>query len=389
MNRYIKLSYILLAVLFLSGCADRMKLRVGETRLVETQGLATYKYLSGGDVFIGVSKELPDEAAAVDDAALHARRQIAQSLEIELSSETINRYLVKETNDALTGEFFMDAKTKTVARNILQVKPEGYYIEKWAKGAPAGIEYFYKCWCLVRYSQGDHDYIVGKVVDQLLRLAEPALREGKEYRRQGRIRDALRQFRRVKDLAGEMEGYRGISPELAAQVRDLIIRTEESMSGISILVAVRESIKGKILVDAVVETKLVEALSAEGGFAVKSSLDWNGINPSELLENRQLQKEIAGRESVDLLLVGQASVDEESKISNNVFFARSKMRLKLVEGATGTVIWETAVPGELVPDSRGFANNPQTAAQRALSLADQTKEAPYRKICKDILEALK
>ena len=221
MNR--KLNYniqLILVMIFFFGCAGQNKLKIGETRLVDTQGSAEYKSLSGDDVFIGVSKDFVDEASARDDASLHARKQIIQSLEMKLSTEIIDRYLVQgETGDIISGEVFQDAKTKAVAENILRVKPQGFYIEKWMRGTSSGIEYYYKVWTLIRYSRENHN----EMVFDLVKFAEPFLKGGISYRQQGRIRDALRQFNRVKELLMELDVYKGISTELSMKMKNMLI----------------------------------------------------------------------------------------------------------------------------------------------------------------------
>ena len=363
--------------------------------MIQTIGESGYKSLSGPDVFIGVSKEFTDETTARDDADFHARKQIIESLGMKLTTEIIDRYLVNgETGEIITGEFWQDRKTKAVATSMIRVKSTGYYIEKWARCTPSGIEYYHRVWSLFKYSQADHNQMISEVVNLLLRFVEPALQAGENLRNQGRIYEAMRQLRRVRALSKELESYQGGAPDLTAKLREQFIRAEELMAGISILVAVRESIDGDVLQNAVVEAKLAEILSADGSFTIKSSMNWSSINSKELMENRELQKQIAGRESVDLLLIGEASVDGYTEMARNYFIAQNKMQLKLVEGSTGTVLWETTVPGNLIPErkSRGYADNPQIAAQRALYLTGQRDDLPlepFKKICESILSALK
>jgi hypothetical protein len=377
-------------ILLVMGCAGQLKLRDGEEKLTDAYGPAEYKTSSSEGSFIGVSKHYRDEASARNDAALDARKQIIQSLQMNISTEILDQYLIKgESGEILTGETFQDAKTKAVAENILSVKPEGYYVEKWAKGVSTGLEYYYTAWTKINYSREEHNKLVSSVIDAMMNLAEPALIDGMQFRRQGKIRDAIRQFRRVKDLTSEINGYNGVSPQLLSKVKSLQIRTDELLSGISILVAVDESIEGKCQSSRVVETRLAEKLSSLSGFAVKSSLDWSNVKPDDLLEKRDMQTAIAEKESVDLLLIGKASVNRVTKQSENIFIARSEMKFKLVEGATGNVLWETTIPNSTIKDSRGFGNNATTAAERALSLSDQERDNPFDKLAINIIEALK
>lgn len=401
----IKYFYPTIAALSLIGCAGKKELSVqpldqtfglrpGEIRLIETLGDKTFKELYGPDIFVGISNECPDEASAQDNAELHTRRQIVNSLEMDVSIEVVDRYLkradltIDQTGlkENIYESYIQNAKTKVVANNILRVKSEGFYIEKWMRGKISGIEYFYKAWCLIKYSKEDHNRMVTEVVNEMLLQAEPLFNYGKDCINQGKIRDALRQLQRVKDICKEIEGYRGISVDLTESVRDLKTRNEDLMANLTILVAVKETIFNKTASSSVVEAKLAEILSTSSDFAVKSSIDLRTINLSDILDNRSLQIEIAKRESADFLLIGEAKVNNSSKVNTNIYVAKCEMRLKLIEGTSGIVIWETTIPGRLISDNRGFANNPQSAGLNAISL--NQIEDPFQKIIESILESL-
>ena len=376
----------ILLILLLCGCAGPGKLQIGERRLIESYGRKEYKTISAAEVFVGVSKDWADESSARNDAELDARRKIINSLEMQLSNEMLDRYLVKgETSEIIVGEVFQDVMTKAVAENILAVKSEGYYIEKYMKGVSSGVEYFFNCWCVIRYSKAEHNKVVGKIVDELIKLSQPALSKGKQYQAKGMIRDALRQYNTVNKWATELNGYSGIDPSLSSKVKGVLYEAQELLSGISILVAVCDCRDSKKLNSTLFSSKLSETLAKDSGLAIKSSLDWSGLNPDRLLTDKEIQLAVSKQYAVDLLLIGKANVDEVKKISDNMFIARNRVHLKLVEGATGTVLWEKTID----QDNRGFANTQEGAIKRALSFSDQKDGVPFRLLSQDITKSLK
>ena len=372
--------------LLIFGCAGTKKLQVGETRLVESYGDGSYKTASIPDAFIGVSKDWGDESSARNDAELDARRKIVNSLEMRLSNDVMDRYLVQgETSEIIQGEVFQDMLTKAVAENILAVKPEGYYIEKYMKGASYGIDYYFNCWCKIKYSKAEHNRVVGRIVDEFVKMSLPALSKGRQYQSTGMIRDALRQYSAVNEWAEELEGYTGIDPALSSKVKNILYQARELLSGISVLVAVCDCRDGSKLNSTLFCSKLSEALSGESGFAVKSSLDWSGLNPDKLLTDKEIQLAVSKQHAADLLLVGKADVDELKSPAGNLHIARNRVHLKLVEGVTGNILWETTID----ENNRGFGNNAETAIKRALSLSDHDSKNPFELISKEIIKSLK
>lgn len=370
--RLLPLLTIIITVAWI-GCAVHPP--VGETRLVESYGPDSYWNLSGPGVFVGVSKEFSDESAARNDAALDARRQIVRSLEMEIEIAQVETLLVRgRTDEILGGEIFSQTKTNAVASNVLHVREEGYYVEKWRKQTGHGVKYMYKVWCLIRYSRADHERMLSDVVDKLLAASEPTMAEARAARQAGRIREAVFRLHRIRELTEELDQYHGVPLELSQRIRELVDDSNDLLTGITMLVAVDEEVKGENVEDCQFEPRLAEALTLNEQFGVKTSFNWSGVDADSLMTDQEYQHSVALENGADLLLIGQAQVDYIEELHEGVYVARANIRLKLVEPATGVVLWETDLPGKIVDDTRGFANTPQRAAKNALALANYSQQ---------------
>ena len=382
------LYFTVISLLLIISCGGSVKLQVGERPLkpVDTYGDEKFKTMSEGDIFVGVSKNWADESSARNDAELDARRKIINSLEMRISNEEIDRYLVPgETGEVITGEVFQDIMTKAVAENILAVKPEGYYIEKWMEGTTSGVKYFFNCWCGICYSKAEHNIVVGKIVEEFMKFSEPALAKGREYQSKGLIRDAIRQYSSVNEWASEFDGYTGINPSLSAKVKTVLYQARELLSGITVLVAVCDCKDGRKQSSTLFGSKLSEALTKESNFAIKSCLNWNDIDPTRLLTDSETQLTLSQQYSCDLLLIGKADVDEVHASEGNYYYiARNRVFLKLVEGVTGNSLWETTISDH----NRGYGNDEETAIKRALSFSDVDRDNPFETLSKELLKSL-
>ncbi len=108
------------------------------------------------------------------------------------------------------------------------------------------------------------------------------------------------------------------------------------------------------------------------------------MNPDRLLAGKEIQLAVSKQHDCDLLLIGKADVDEVTSPAGNLFIARNRVHLKLVEGVTGNILWETTVD----ENNRGFGNNEESAVKRALSMADQDNANPFKSISEEIIKSL-
>jgi len=127
----------------------------------------------------------------------------------------------------------------------------------------------------------------------------------------------------------------------------------------------------------VFQPRLVSALTASCPAGINSSFQWGTINPDSLLGSAALQVMIAKQTDSDLLLIGivEAKVNS-SKAQYNIYTAKFQGRMKLVDPATSSVIWEASFPNDLIRDVQSTAGNASDAATAALSLKNQKKPTP-------------
>ena len=385
---------VLVFALSLIGCAAKQTMQIGEVRLAEAIGDPEIKTASGEDVYVGISKNFSDEATARNDAALDARKQIVNSLGAYVDYDMIEVVLTTgAANQILTGNVFSDEKTRVVAEGLLSVKPAGWYIEKNMQQTESGVAYFYKAHCLINYSKASHQQLMTEMTNSLLKAAQPLIVEAENAKQQGRIREALWSARQVERLTMEMNGYQAIPVEVRAKIEQLAGRAQKIAYGVELLVVIYERIEGEQQVSREFEPRLAQALAKRNIVGVKSSINWSGKNPEVLLTDREVQQQLAWEEKADLLLVGIAEVPKinSAKAEHNIYSAAMTAQLKLVVPATGAILWEAALPGNLLRKNIGYANNGEDAARNALSLAQARRYDPvdpFKRLADDVLRVL-
>lgn len=388
MNKHLTCAWFVL-VLALTGCSSQ--LRTGESRLIESSGSDSYKLLNEPGVFVGVSRRFSDEASARNDAALDARRQIINSLEMEIETALADTLFIHgKGEEILSADVFTHSRTMAAASNILRVAPIGYYVERWLESGSGGVNYYYKAWCPIRYTREDHNRMLEEVVANLISVSEPFYNDAVAYRQQGQIRNAMFRLQLISGLKNELTGYSAVPPELTARMDEIILRANDVARGITVLITIDETINGKHLTVRQFEPRLAAALGNENVLSVKSSFDFPKSDIDRMTNEPGQRIAIANACDADLLLTGSASVDYIVEKTKGFHIGRFKATLELVETATGIVLWKTSLPGSIVNDTRGFANTSERAAERALSLADYPDDQgdPFSKLSASIINAV-
>ncbi|MDP8240110.1 MAG: hypothetical protein P9X24_13555 [Candidatus Hatepunaea meridiana] len=381
--------------IFLNITPIQAKMKIGETRLIEKSGDSAIKSAGGSETFVGVSKNVADEQTARNEAVLDARRKILQSLEIRIdATQDFDRLIIEDQTGITERREQFNSRTIAVAKGVLSVKPEGYYVEKLERKLKKGVEYEYKAWCLIRYSQAEHRRLVTSMVTTMLEAAEPLIKRAETERQSGQIRDALRTIGQLRELTADMADYPAVPVKLKPQINQLTNRVAKLIQSIKLLVAIYERVEGEQVFSRQFQSRLAEALTEMNVITIQSSMNWSDVNPNALLSDRNLQQMVAQQQETDMLLVGIAEVKRinDSKAKYGIYSASMRAQLKLVDPSTGSILWETTIPGDLIKDTKEFANNGDDAAMNALSLTKLRKksgsENPFVLLAEDILKAI-
>ncbi len=370
-------------------------MKVGESRLIEESGDTTIKSTNGTEVFIGVSTTFSDEQSALNDAVLDGRKQILQSLEINISAEqNVERLFIEDQTGIIESRELFDSKTLSVSKGILSVKPESFYLEKWERQvSKKEIEYEYKAWCLIRYSSSEHEQIVTAMVTSMLDAANPILSRAETERQQGQVSEALRTAFQVNELISDMTDYPAIPVQLKTQINSVQDRLAKLVGSIKLLVAIYERVAGERNYSLQFQPRLIEALAQHKTMSLQSSIDWSLTNADALLTDPALQKSVAQEHGVDFILAGIAEIQKinDSKAKYGIYSASLRVQLKLIDPTSNRIIWENTIPGELIGDIRDFASNENDAAMKVLSMSkrckDKKEENPYQLLSRNILDS--
>ncbi len=155
---------IIIMILF-AACA----LSVGEERLIERKGDRDLREGLSAPMYVGVSQPMPTEAQAVENAMQDARRQIVESLGIEIIIETLETGSDTIRNGIVNRSLSTRDMTRLYARNILQVSVESRYIEKWERRSQQGITRYYKVWVAVPFREKEFQALWKETIRQFSR----------------------------------------------------------------------------------------------------------------------------------------------------------------------------------------------------------------------------
>ncbi len=145
--RYISL----LLVALLIACS----LKVGEERLVGRDGERALREGAAAPLYVGVSLPQQTEAEALESAMQDARRQIVESLGIEVCIQTLESGVDTVRNGIVHHVLNSETTANFYARNILQVAADKRYVEKWEKLTQDGLQRYYKAWVGVSFSEDE------------------------------------------------------------------------------------------------------------------------------------------------------------------------------------------------------------------------------------------
>jgi hypothetical protein len=162
--------------------------------------------------FVGSSQE-EDEAKARNEALADARKQIIDSLGIEMSKESIREITsAGSSNEIGTQQSSAKIKMESIGRNILQVKPNQWHVEKWQKKLEKGVAYFYKVFVLVKFSKDEHDRFIDSMIMQIEDLSGQAITSAKQLVGEDKKVESIVEYFNVMNAARTINKITGIEP---------------------------------------------------------------------------------------------------------------------------------------------------------------------------------
>ncbi len=163
-------------------------------------------------IYVGISHRFPDETDARADALADARRQIIETLGGIIESEFVDE-IVESSGEITTNNAFTSSRIKVVSRNIISVKPDKVFVEKWKirEGFKSRIEY--QAFVAVPFSEEKHHRFMKELVDETVNLGEKRFKESLELAQRGQILLALDQMQTVRSNVLPMTKITGLSPK--------------------------------------------------------------------------------------------------------------------------------------------------------------------------------
>ena len=201
--------------LFVTSCSNNYY----EKRVTETPRPYWVDNPTAG-IYIGISHKFPDEADARADAINDAKRQIIESLGGIIESEFVDE-IVESSGKITTTDAFTRSRVKVISRNIIAVKPENIFVEKWHKQSGRHSTTLYQVYVAVPFSEVKHKIFMKELVDETYNLGNKRYKESMDLAFQGRIFLAIDQLKTVKDNISPLSDITGLSPSDLKEINSL------------------------------------------------------------------------------------------------------------------------------------------------------------------------
>ncbi|RKY51161.1 MAG: hypothetical protein DRP89_09260 [Candidatus Neomarinimicrobiota bacterium] len=188
-------------------------------------------------IYIGVSHKFPAEADARADAINDAKRQIIESLGGIIESEFVDK-IVESSGKISTTDAFTSSRVKVISRNIIAVKPENIFVEKWRKQSGRHSTTLYQVYVAVPFSEIKHKKFMKELVNETYNLGDKRYKESMDLAFKGRIFLAINQLKTIKDNISPLSNITGLSPsdlkEINSLKENIKATIDEMQSGILI-----------------------------------------------------------------------------------------------------------------------------------------------------------
>lgn len=170
-------------------------------------------------IFVGISYKFPNEADARANAINNAKRQIIESLGAIVESEFIDE-IVESSKEVTTIDVFTQSRIKVVSRNIIAIKPEEVFIEKWRRREGLlRFETLYQAYVAVPFSEQKYKVFIKDLIDETYSLAKKRYDTAKSFAYQGKIFLAISQLKDINKNIASLNDIVGISPSDIADLR--------------------------------------------------------------------------------------------------------------------------------------------------------------------------
>ncbi len=167
-------------------------------------------------VFVGVSRIMESEQAARIDAEKDAKRQIISSLGGVIESKFIDQIIEKNSRKKLN---YTNSKVEILAKNILTVTADKFYIEKIEK--KEGLfkkSMLVKAYAAVPFSQTKHHQFISELIAAAQKNVNVQLVELQQKIQQGDVIYALKE---LQNLPFEYQKYQEITGLTSKQILQL------------------------------------------------------------------------------------------------------------------------------------------------------------------------
>ena len=361
----------LINLLITTGCATKsvfIRQDIGRERKVSTAVEPTWIKVVPMGYFIGMSGDREQEVDARQEALRNAQRAITEKLGVKIESEEIEKIITTgSTKDVLASNVFNQAQMNAVGKSILKVSADEYYIEKWEKSTSRGVEYFYKAWTKVRFSEEEHKNFIEETVSETLSLVKSLIREGSDSEAKGKYTLAINRYMMAVQSLKEISDLSGLPPRYLAEIKKVEIETKNRLKEIEnqiagktkIIVFIEERILGKKRDSSIIESRIVEALKRK-----QVTLISKKIKPATEEEMIKQAKDYGAT----ILVSGRAEAEKISQISDELYSTRARVIIKVFSLEESKTLAVFDIPDKTFSDTRGFGITAQSAAQDALSL---------------------
>jgi len=169
-------------------------------------------------VFVGISHKFAEEADARADAISSAKREIIESLGAVISGEIVDQ-VIETSGQVESDNAYASSKVKVISKNIISVKPDQIYIEKWKE--KTGLMKFkieYRAFASVPFSKTKHKKFINDLINETKMVAEQGFAESMELAEMGKIFIAIEQLKLVNNNLKPLQELIGIAPTVKAKL---------------------------------------------------------------------------------------------------------------------------------------------------------------------------
>lgn len=170
--------------------------------------------------FIGISQKLPEEADARAEALQNAKRQIIESLGSIIESQFMDSIL-ERSGEINSQNAFTNSRVKVIAKNIIAVKPEKFFVEQYQEGSGGKARQLYQAFVAVYFDEAAHRATMEQLVAETVRLGAENLTIGKNNAQQGKLFTALAQINAISENLKPLFGMTGLSVEETSKLTSL------------------------------------------------------------------------------------------------------------------------------------------------------------------------